>query len=497
MGIIRKQAVSGTVYTYLGAVIGFVNVGLVFPKILATEEIGLLNMLISYSLIFAQFGGLGFNSVTSRLFPYFRNQEKGHNGFIFIAFLVLSIGFLLSLGGFYIFAKVSLPDKVIESPLLAEYFWYALPLIFFTILFQFFDAYSRVLFNATRGIFFKEVFIRAVILISIGLYYFTYIDYKQFVMLYVVANSLPACIMFFQLVAEKQIQLKPQLNFISKDLKKNIIGVAFFGILVGATGIITLNVDKLMIESLLDENGLGMVGVYSTAFFFGTIIIMPSRALNKISATVIAEAFKENDISSISDLYKKTAINQFIVGILLLAGIWVNIDNIFKILSEDFYEGRYVILFIGLAYLSDMAGGAAIPILSLSKYYKLQSVFMLVMTVFIIITNLIFIPIWGIVGAAFASFLSKLLINIVRFWYLKHKLNLQPYNAKFLLVGTIAVVAYLAGYIIPDIDNIVISIAMKSIPVAAVFYVLIILSKPSDDITEFNRIILKKLHILK
>ena len=81
MGIIIRQSVRGAFWSYLGIVIGYINVGIIMPQFFDTAQIGLVQLFASVSLIFAQFGTLGFNSVVNRLFPHFRNQERKHNGF--------------------------------------------------------------------------------------------------------------------------------------------------------------------------------------------------------------------------------------------------------------------------------------------------------------------------------------------------------------------------------------------------------------------------------
>jgi len=101
MGIIIRQSIKGTFWSYLGVIVGFVTTAYLFPEYLEPETIGLLGLLLAWSRLFAQFSSLGFNGVTSRLFPYFRNKEKGHNGYLFIAFMVMLIGFILFLTAFW------------------------------------------------------------------------------------------------------------------------------------------------------------------------------------------------------------------------------------------------------------------------------------------------------------------------------------------------------------------------------------------------------------
>ncbi|MGQ0829628.1 MAG: polysaccharide biosynthesis protein, partial [Bacteroidota bacterium] len=82
MGIIEKQATKNVIYSYVGAGLGFITL-MWLAHLLSPSENGLIRILISYAALFAQFANLGFTSVTIRFFPYFRNKDKGHHGFLF------------------------------------------------------------------------------------------------------------------------------------------------------------------------------------------------------------------------------------------------------------------------------------------------------------------------------------------------------------------------------------------------------------------------------
>ena len=113
-----------------------------------------------------------------------------------------------------------------------------------------------------------------------------------------------------------------------------MISVATFSILTGLGGSIVFNIDKILINQIL---GLSDTGVYTIAFFFSTLIIIPSRPLLRIAGTLIADAFKRDDIAYIDDIYRRSCINQFIIGTFLFGGIWINIDNILIILGPVSY----------------------------------------------------------------------------------------------------------------------------------------------------------------
>lgn len=75
MGIIARQTIKGSIYSYLGAIIGFINVALIMPQIFSTDQIGLTNLLIALSTILGQFGSLGMINVTIRQFPFLEMRK--------------------------------------------------------------------------------------------------------------------------------------------------------------------------------------------------------------------------------------------------------------------------------------------------------------------------------------------------------------------------------------------------------------------------------------
>ncbi|MCK5839985.1 MAG: polysaccharide biosynthesis protein, partial [Bacteroidales bacterium] len=222
--------------------------------------------------------------------------------------------------------------------------------------------------------------------------------------------------------------------------------------------------------------------IYTTAFFYGTLVILPSRSLLKISSPIIADAWKDKDMGKLKTIYFKSSLNQLVIGLFILIGIWANIDNVFKILPAEFEAGRYVILFIGLAYLFDMALGVSGSIIGNSKYYPVGALIMVFMVILIIATNLIFIPKYGIVGAALASALSKFIVNLIKYLFVLWKFKMQPYNYKFIVAILIAGVAYLAGYFMPEMKHFVVDIIIRSLLITILFGGLILLFRVSDDI---------------
>ena len=258
MGVIKKQAIQGTIYSYLGVLVGFVTTLLIYPKIFSEEQIGLIRILVAYSALFAQFATLGFPRVTTMMFTYFRNYEKKHHGFFHIAVLVSLAGLILSLIFLLSLQPYILGKGEEKSLLFSEYFYFIIPLLIASLFFIVFDNYYKVLFNAVRGTFLKEFLQRILILINTLLYLFNLIDFKSFIVLFVISFLLPTLIMMGLLMRDKQFSLKPDYAFLDKALRKKMINVSFFGILTSFSGILVLNIDSIMINEFLD---LGSTGI--------------------------------------------------------------------------------------------------------------------------------------------------------------------------------------------------------------------------------------------
>ncbi|MCI5707702.1 MAG: lipopolysaccharide biosynthesis protein, partial [Odoribacter sp.] len=100
MGVIIRQSIKATVFNYIGAFIGFLTTFFILTKFLQPEVIGLTKVMYEVAALVAGFAQLGTSASAMRFFPYFRNQQNGHNGFFFYLMLMPTIGSVLFIGVF-------------------------------------------------------------------------------------------------------------------------------------------------------------------------------------------------------------------------------------------------------------------------------------------------------------------------------------------------------------------------------------------------------------
>ncbi|HDR50662.1 MAG TPA: hypothetical protein ENN90_03450 [Mariniphaga anaerophila] len=206
----------------------------------------------------------------------------------------------------------------------------------------------------------------------------------------------------------------------------------------------------------------------------------------------MAEAFKRNDFSYIADIYRRSCLNQFIIGAFLFGGIWINIDKILIILGPEYAGAKWVIFFIGLGYLIDMLTGANAHIIAYSKHYRVALYFLIGLIILVIAAILLLVPVWGITGAAVAIAASFAINNLLRFCFLKWKYNMQPFTVKMLVMAVVFLVSVAAATLLPTF-SLIPDLIIRSIIFTLIFGVLTIRLNISEDVSNLFGEMIKKL----
>lgn len=491
MGLIKKQTIKGSIYSYLGIALGFL-VTIISLKILTSEQIGLTAILVAVSGVYSQFSTLGFTKVTERLFPYFRDIDKNHNGFMFITLSVGFIGFSISLITFLILKPYIVERNIENSSLLVDFIWYLVPLIFFRMFFNLLDSYNKMLFDATSGTLLSDFVYRAGNLLLLGAYFLNWINFSQFVFGFVFFLCLPAIYLALLLIYRKQFHIKPNTEFIKPPLRKEMISLSAFGIIGGVSSVALKQIDTIMLNEYTD---LATAGIYSIIFYFHTVILIPSVALGKISSTIIADAWKNKDKTMIDDIYYKSSINQMFVSLLLFILVVSNLHNIIAVLGTNYIGTEWVIIFISLSSLIISSTGSSVQIIGTSHKYKIQTYSLGFLMILSVIFYRIFIPLLGMEGAALGSMLSLSGASLLRVFYLKKSMNLFPYKTTHLKCLAFGIIAWILTYLIPVIDFLLLDLFIRSLAISVIFIGFCYLFKISDDLNKVGNHLLKMLHL--
>ncbi len=494
MGVIQRQGIKESIVAYIGVLVGAISVLYVQPNFLEPAEIGLIKTIISAASILMPFILLGTTAISVKYFPYFEDKAQQNNGFLFFILTVPMLGTLFVSLLFFIFYPNILQYYSNKSSLITPYLLYVFPITVVMSYFTLLLVFCRSLLRIVIPSFFQNIVLKGGLIIVILLYAFQWLSLKQLVwsILGLYAFMLVGLIIYVYILGH--LFLKPNFKKFTKPLLKEIGTYAFYVFLAGFAGILVLQIDVLMLSALKDD---ASVGIYTIALYIGTVIEIPRRSLNNISAPIVAAAWKDNNTAKIADLYQRTSILQFIVGLYLLACIWASIDDLFQLIpnGELYAVGKYVVLFIGLAKVVDMLTSINNEIIINSAYYRFNFYAMPLLAVLTILTNLLFIPKWGIVGAAVASLAALTIFNVAKLVFIYWKMNMQPFSIATLKVLIITILTFVSSLFLPLTENALLNIILRSIFISFVMISAVIISKVSPDFNDFLQKMIQKIKL--
>ena len=102
-----------------------------------------------------------------------------------------------------------------------------------------------------------------------------------------------------------------------------------------------------------------------------------------------------------------------------------------------------------------------------------------------VILNMIFIPIWGIEGAAIATGSSLILSNIFKTLIIYRGYKLQPFGAYIFIVLTLIGVCIGVNYLIPQAGNPVLDMVIRSAIATGIYSAGIYFTGIASEATEF------------
>ncbi len=489
MGVIFRQSFKSSIYSYLGAIIGFVNVGFLMTRFLTPAEIGVRMQIQSYAVIISSFLAFGLPYTVIRMFPHFKNEKNKNYGILTLIGLAGIVSTTLFLIIFYLGADWFLADDLKKSALFTQYYHLIITFTIANLLFILSDSYATANKESTIGVFAKDIVLRVfVFLLLLSFIFIESIHFKEFIYGFTFLQWIPALLVLFFLYHKGYLYFTRKISFPSPAIKKEFIAVNSFSWINVISGVAIASIDSIMLSKF---EGSESVGIYTILFFFAGLMLIPNRSLSKITNSIVAEKFKEKKLSEIASIFKKSSLNPFVVGLFLFGNLIIIAPFVFQIILKNEYDsGFWVLIFLACANLIKMSSGVKFVIISNSKYFRWVTGFQFLFVFLLVFTNLIFIPLYGVNGAALASLISSFIFHFSGIIFLKLKMNMWPFTLSHLkLLGLFLLTAGLL-FIAPDFDYPVIASLIKSALFSLLFIGFVIYSGISPEMdTQIQKIL--------
>ena len=462
MGIVFKQTASNTLITYLGFGIGAINTLFLYTRFLTEEYFGLVGVILSTSTILMPILAFGVPNTMVKYYSSFRNT-KDTEGFLTLM-LLLPLLFIIPISAIAYFTYDVVGSFLFnKNAIVKDYVWHIVLIGLAMAYFEVFYAWAKVQMKSVFGNFMKEVFVRLGVTVLLIILYLDFITVTTFLKALVALYLLRTIIMKLYAYSLK----RPRLHFKFPKNTSTILKYSFLIIIGGSTAVVLLEIDRFMINQFIKiEN----VAYYSVAIFIATVISVPARAMHQITYPLTAQILNEKDMHALKQLYQKSSLTLFLMSGLIFILIVLNLNDLYALLPKTYSGGLVVVVLIGLAKVFDAILGNNNAILYNSDHYRwvlLMGVFLALLTIGL---NLWLIPVYGLNGAALATFLAIGIYNMAKFFYVRSKFGIQPLTLATFKVVCLLLLVGILFYIVPFTFHPVLNILLKSTALVIIYF---------------------------
>jgi O-antigen/teichoic acid export membrane protein len=497
MGVVRSQGIKDSTVSYIGVAIGAINVIWVYPRFLTLEQQGIFQFLVSTAVILSPLMLMGASNLVIRYYPHFRNETRDDR-----ALLTLLLLFpLLGAAALVLLGALARPwwEAALSSrdPLIRNYLPYVAPIALCLSVGMLLLNYAKNFMRFAVPSLLENPFVKlGSAAIAVLLFYRVY-DLDGYIWGIVAVYGLMMLGQALYLFSIGELKLRRPTTLPAGVSLREMSAYGFYSILgsLGATMMTWL--DKTMLPLLIAGKGTEALGIYAIMAYIGTVIDVPKRSLEKITAPLLAQAFAANDLPKIEELYRKTSLNQLIIGLLFFLGIWLNLDDLLRIMPNGrlYEEGRMVVLYLGLSALLDMVTGNNSQIILYSSYFRVNLYILLVLVAMNVAFNYLFVAVlnWHIEGAAVATLLAVGLFNLCKLGFIWGIWGMQPFTWAMLRALAIAGAIYIAVVLLPWPANPWWAMVLRSAFITLVYGALVWRLRLSIDINDAVAAIIARL----
>ncbi|MFM9946283.1 MAG: lipopolysaccharide biosynthesis protein, partial [Bacteroidia bacterium] len=356
MGLIIRQSLKASISNYVGLIIGYVNILILMPKVFEPEQVGISRFVIDISGVLAGFASLGLVFSMSRFFPKFKEKNgANHHGFTFWVYSIPLLGIVL-LSIVLLICGPSIINLLKNGGSnTTNYIHIIIPLtlimVFTLVTEQYCAQFGRiVVVNVVRENGLRLINLILILLAGAGI-----LTFNEFIVYLLVSYLAVLIVDVIYLFSINPLSFKPDFKFIENNKLIRNDFLAFTGItLLGSIG--PLIITRSDYFSVGIEGGDKLLGIYSTALSIAIMTELPKRVIMPIIQPIISHLIHDQKWEELKKVVAKGSINQVLIGMFILLGLWFNADSIYSLMPNGniYKAGKFVILILGIGKLFEL-----------------------------------------------------------------------------------------------------------------------------------------------
>ncbi len=193
--------------------------------------------------------------------------------------------------------------------------------------------------------------------------------------------------------------------------------------LIGGAHVLLNNTDSIMLGMLKDAHS---VGIYAVAAKSAILVSFSLTIANTTIAPLIPRFHSTNEHAQLQQALDHSMRLVSVASVAVFLAVLLFGRELLAIFGPEFVEGYVALVILAAGGLVNALAGPSANLLSLTGSERYVSRVMLAVTGLNIMLNLMFIPRWGVEGAALATAISMMAWNVVMFVTVRRRLGLEP-----------------------------------------------------------------------
>jgi len=388
VGIIKKQGFLHSLVNYVGVGISFISTLFIYN--LDLELYGFAQFLTNTAAFLIPFMTFGVMGLILRYYPEFKDPTGKSNFIKFVARL-MGLAFLAFLLIYVVgkeqFIAIMKYLRIDRMSILDDYLDYVVVLALMLAIVRMLSIHSSNLKRIVVPEILHNLGYKLTLPALVLLGYYGFIQKDQIVWLIIGFFALVAVLLFIYVNYLKGFEGK-MLSWltISSEKRQEIRSFTAFSAMNGLSASFAFRIDMIMLSAML---GFTSNGIYAILLFLTNIIDIPRKSLARILSPFLASASQSNDHGELGRLYKKASITLLVPGMLVFLIIYSALPELDKIVSGDpiFWDNRYLFICVAIGRLIDMLLSMNTEIITYSRYYKFNLLFVIILGVSNVMMN--------------------------------------------------------------------------------------------------------------
>jgi O-antigen/teichoic acid export membrane protein len=219
-------------------------------------------------------------------------------------------------------------------------------------------------------------------------------------------------------------------------------------ILAGVFSRITGNIDTFMIQGFLSSTE---VGLYQAAFPFGSALLIGSGMFSTIFLSDASKLISKGKEEQLARTYRTVVKWTSIITVPMFLVLFAFPKTVLILFGAEYYSAGNILRVVAVGFLISGLIGPAANIYQAIEKTKLNFYTSAILGILNLGLNFALIPVYGAIGAAWASTLSFGIVAIVNIYLVSRIIGKQPFRKSIIKVWISALIAIASVYYISNL----------------------------------------------